>query len=91
VPGYLRFYKHLVKDLSGRHAIKFHEIEAEVFETIYIDNINELKLAIYYLSKPYKLIKSFGPYILIAEVEDQTQTNTFMLELSPNLTIKSYL
>ncbi|HEY5462623.1 MAG TPA: hypothetical protein VIJ95_05145 [Hanamia sp.] len=90
-PGYLRSYKHLLKDLSGRHTIEFAEIEAEIFETRSIENIDELKLAIYFLSKPYNLIGNFGSYILIAEGDNQVNGKTVMLELSHNLTINSYL
>ena len=90
-PGYLRSYKHLLKDLSGRHTIVLAEIEAEIFETSSIDNIDKLILAIYYVSKPYNLIGKFGSYILITEKDNQVNEKTVMLELSPNLTINSYL
>ena len=86
---YLRSYKPIVKDISGRYQIVFLNIESEVFETD-ITDINKHKLAVYFLSKLYKLISNFGMNILISEIEPEAGTSTFILELSPELTIKSF-
>ncbi len=80
---------HLVEDLSGRNLLIFEDIEAEVYQ--FTTNIDNFQLAIYFISKSYNLMKNFGIYILVANLDDRENTNTFMIELSDTLTIKSYV
>jgi hypothetical protein len=87
--AFLHPYRRLIKDMSCRNFIAIEKLEAEVYETD-ITNIDGHKLAVYFISKQHKLIRNFGLYILIAEIEDTQNTNTFMIELSNDLTIKSY-
>lgn len=87
--AFLHADTNLIQDVSGRNLVAFEKLEAEVYETD-ISNINGHKLAIYLISKQYKLIRDLGLYILVAEIEDTENTNTLMLELSSNLTIRSY-
>lgn len=88
--GYFRSYKHELKALSSMHKIEFNLKEAEVLESSNINEIDKLKIAVYFLSDPILLVASFGSYMLLADQNDKAHTSTFMLELSGDLTINSY-
>jgi hypothetical protein len=89
-PYYFRSYKYELKALSNKRIIKFNLRDAEIFESLNIKEIDKLKVAVYFYSEPFTLVNSFGSYILLSELNDKGNANTFMLELSPDLAINSY-
>lgn len=88
--NYLGSFKYKLDGLSSKNLVQFHLQDGEIFESSIIDQIDKLKVAVYFASEPLELITNFGAYLLLSDQNDIKHTNTFMLKLSSDLRINSY-
>jgi hypothetical protein len=88
---YLRNIKPKIQNLRNANQLEYSSYEVEISE-ITLNKPETLELAIYFYTKPYNLIQSFGDNLLLADSSpDIANThNTFMIQLSDDLTIHTY-
>ncbi len=86
----LRSYRPVVQDMPGRNFLSFINVEAEIYDTN-ANDVEAQKLALFFISKPYKLLSNFGSCLLLSDSEKKEgMLSAFMIEVNPALSIHSY-
>lgn len=88
---YFRALKPKLPDILDRQQIKSSTFQVEVIN-FDLSQPNVLEIAIYFLSQQFRLIDSFGHFLLLStDVDSQSNIfETFTVRLSPELSIHTY-